>query len=154
MTECDTRMPSGWRTPAAIALATALGVPGGIFLKMSAVPFGPVLLGWIVVLVGGFVASAALCILATHRYSAVGLGYAAGMSMTVVIASDGGEWTGKAFQFAMSFTIVGCASMFGSLLCGLLKWEDEKARERTRREQQYGYRSDRESGVSSIYDQK
>jgi|GEM_PF-4700494 len=134
MAEGGMRTPAGWRTPTAIALASAVGVPIGIFAHMcAAVPFGPVLTCWLVALVGGFAVSAALGVLATHRYTKVGLGYAASVAMTVVIASDGGGWSDKAFQFAIIFSIVGCTSASGSVLCGLLKWEDERARESTKR---------------------
>ena len=39
-----------WRTPTAIGLAAAIGVPVGVFLYASAVPFGPVLVGWFIAL--------------------------------------------------------------------------------------------------------
>jgi hypothetical protein len=136
-TEGNTRTPARWRTPAAIALAVAAGVPVGLFLNASAVPFGPVLDGCFVALAGAIVVSAALCILATHRYVIVGLGYAAGVAITVVTASIAtigikeGEWLGPPAQFAIVFTIVGCASLFGSLPCALLKWEDKRGREST-----------------------
>jgi hypothetical protein len=129
--EGNLRRPSRWRTPTAIALAVAIGVPVGVFLKASAVPFGPVLLGWFVTLVGAIVASAALCILATHSYIIVGLGYAAGVAMTVVIATVGVEDAslGPLAQFAIIFTVVGCASLLGSLPCASLKSKDKRAKE-------------------------
>ena len=70
----------------AIGLAVASGVPIGILLYASTVPFGPVLVGWFVALVGALVVPGVLCILATHHYVIVGLGYAAGVAASTVIA--------------------------------------------------------------------
>ena len=132
-TDANVRMPARWRTPTAIALAVMVGVPAGLFLKASAVPFGPILVGWFVAFVGAVVASVSLCVLATRRYILVGLGYAAGVAATVVVATIAtsgiqDKWWIPPAQFAAIFTIVGCASLLGSGLCAILKWEDKKAR--------------------------
>ncbi len=124
------------RTRWAIGLAFASGVPIGVFLHASAAPFGPVLVGWLVALVGAVVVSVALGILATDHYVIVGWGYAAGVAAAIVVASvaaDGiqGDWSGPLFQFAMIFAILACVSLVGSLPCALVKWEDKKVREGT-----------------------
>src|SRR5271169_6568203 len=75
------------RTASAIGLAIAAGVPVGLFLNACAVPFGPVLAGWFVALLGAVVLTASLCVLATDRYVTVGVGFAAGVAATSVIAS-------------------------------------------------------------------
>jgi hypothetical protein len=129
------RGPGRWRTPFAIGLAIAIGVPVGVFLYASAVPFGPVLVGWFVALVGAVVVSGMLCLLATDRYAIVGLGYAAGVAASTVIAGllfprSAPYWWGLPFQFALVFAIVSLPSLIGSGLCALLKWEDKRAREK------------------------
>lgn len=83
-----------------------------LLLKASAVPFGPILVGWFVALVWAVVASASLCVLATRRYILVGLGYAAGVAATVVVATIAtseiqDKWWIPSSQFAVIFTIVG-----------------------------------------------
>jgi len=124
-----------WRTPTAIGVAAALGAPVGIFLYMSAVPFGPVLLGWLVALLGALIVPGALCMLATHRYILVGFAYAAGVAAATVVAaliaprSDPDFW-GPPLQFAIIFVIVGLVSLVATGLCALLKWEDQRARAR------------------------
>jgi hypothetical protein len=120
------------RTSAAIGMALAAGVPVGLFLNLSAVPFGPILVGWFVTLAGGVIITAGLCILATSRYVVVGLAYAASVAATVVVVSHLDGCLLAAAQFASIFAIAGAASLLGSLTCWLLKWEDKKARELTK----------------------
>jgi hypothetical protein len=127
------RLPTSWRTPTAIGLAVAAGVPVGLFLNASAVPFGPVLLGWAVALVGAVVLTAGLCVLATSRYVTVGVGYAAGVAASGVVASItvsgiGENWLEPLALFGIIFSIVAFVSMFASVPCALVKWEDKRAR--------------------------
>jgi hypothetical protein len=131
------RPPTSRRTPTAIGLAVAAGVPVGLFLNASAVPFGPVLFGWLVTLAGAVFLTGGLCVLATDRYVTVGVGYAAGVAGASVVASitTSGIWEsllGPPAQFGIIFSIVAFASLFGSLPCALLKWEDKRAREMRR----------------------
>jgi uncharacterized membrane protein HdeD (DUF308 family) len=124
-----------WRTPAAIGIAVAIGIPVGVFFHASAVPFGPVLLGWLVALVGAVVVVGALSLLATRRYVFVGFGYAAGVAAAAVISrlvfprSDL-NWWGPPLSFAVIFAIVSVVSLICSGLCALVKWKDQRARER------------------------
>ena len=126
--------PSGrWRTPTAIGLAVAAGVAAGLFLHATAVPFGPILVGWFAAIAGAVVVSGTLCILATSRYVVVGLGYAMGVAASVVVASVAssenlGGWWGPPAQFTVVFAIAGCPSLLASGLCALLKWENKRAR--------------------------
>jgi hypothetical protein len=132
-----------WRTPTAIGLAAAIGVPIGLFLYATAVPFGPILLGWFVALAGAVVVTACLCILATHRFVTVGVGYAAGVAAATVVAGlvmprSGPDVGGLLYhvgrlvaQFGVSFTILAAASLPASGLCALLKWEDRRARQKS-----------------------
>jgi MFS family permease len=136
-TNANIRRPARWRTPTAIGLAVAAGVPVGLSVSASAVPFGPVLVGWFVALAGAVIVSAALCVLATHRYIIVGLAYAAGVAAAVVAASIAafgieGEWWRPPAQFVIVFMIVGFASLFGSLPCALLRWEHRRASQSTK----------------------
>src|SRR5262249_13696739 len=116
------RPAAPWRTPAAIASAVAAGVPGGLFLHASAVPFGPVLFGWVVALLGAVVLTAGLGVLATDRYVTVGVGCAAGVAAAAALAD---VWTagigvarwGPVAQFGVVFSLVAFASLFGSLPC-------------------------------------
>jgi hypothetical protein len=122
-----------WRTPTAISVAAVIGIPVGVLLDASAVPFGPVLLGWLVALAGALIVPGALCILATHRYVLVGFAYAAGAAGATVVAGlvasrgDTDFW-GPALQFAIVFVIVGLVSLIATGPCALLKWEDRRAR--------------------------
>jgi hypothetical protein len=130
----DDAMAQAWRTPTAIAIATAIGIPVGIFLHASGGPFGPVLLGWFVTLVGAILVAGGLSILATNRYVLVGFGYAAGVAAATVVtalvsARSEPDWWGPAAQFAIIFAIVSVVSLIGSWLCALLKWEDQRARD-------------------------
>jgi hypothetical protein len=84
--DIDPSKSDAWRTPTAIGVAAAIGVPVGFFLYASAVPFGPVLLGWLVALAGALIVPGGLCILATHRYVLVGFAYAAGVAAATVVA--------------------------------------------------------------------
>jgi hypothetical protein len=118
-----------------MTLAVGIGIVVGLFLHATAVPFGPVLLGWIVALVGAVVVNAALCVLATDRFHLVGLGFAAGVALAAVVASVatdgvGNEWLGPLAKFVVVFGIVLIPAGLTSSLCALLKWEDRRARER------------------------
>jgi len=124
-----------WRTPTAIGLAVAIGVPVGVLLYASAVPFGPVLVGWFIALAGALVVTGGLCMLATHRYVLVGFAYAAGVAGATVVAAlvaprSAPVWWGPPLQFAIIFIVVGLVSLISSGLCALLKWEDSRAREK------------------------
>jgi len=132
------RPAAPWRTPTALALAVAAGVPVGLFLHASAIPFGPIFFGWAVALLGAVVLTAGLGVLATDRYVTVGVGYAAGVAAAGVMADVwtagiGANWWGPLAQFGIIFSIVAFASLFGSLPCALLKSEDKRARERARK---------------------
>ena len=133
--DLDRSKSDAWRTSTAIGVAAAIGAPVGVFLYMSAVPFGPVLLGWLAALVGALIVPGALCILATHRYVLVGFAYAAGVAAATVIAgivaprSDPDFW-GLPLQFVIIFVIVGLVSLVATGLGTLLKWEDQRARAR------------------------
>ena len=124
------------RTPVAIALAVIFGLGAGQFLTMTAVPFGPVFLGLIVVFLGAVIVTAALCVLATRNYIFVGFGYSAGVAIvptTAAILRDGFDIISSIHQFTLAFTTVAIASLLGSSLAALLKWEDKRARELNRR---------------------
>jgi hypothetical protein len=135
--EMDFSKSDAWRTPTAIAVAAAIGVPVGVFLYASAVPFGPVLLGWLVALAGALIVPGGLCILATHRYVLVGFAYAAGVAGATVVAGliaprgDLDFWW-PPLQFAIVFIIVALVSLIATGLCALLKWEDKRARAKGR----------------------
>jgi FtsH-binding integral membrane protein len=127
--------PESWRTPAAMWLAVAIGGLVGIFLHASAVPFGPILLGWFVTLVGAVLISGILCVLATSRYLRVGFAYAAGVAAASVLSAlvaprSPPPWWGPPLQFIVIFLIVACVSLIGTSLVALLKWEDRKVREK------------------------
>jgi hypothetical protein len=132
--DVDRSKSDAWRTPTAISAAAAIGVPVGVLLYASAVPFGPVLLGWLVAFAGALVVPGGLCILATHRYVFVGFAYAAGVAGATVVAglvaprSDPDFWWGPPLQFAIVFITVGLVSLIATGLCTLLKWEDKRAR--------------------------
>jgi hypothetical protein len=132
--DADKQIPAGWRTPMAIALAVAVGVLVGIFLYASAVPFGPVLLGWLIALAGAVVVSAGLSILATGRFFLVGLGYATGVAVAAVVAGlvaprGTPDWWDPPLQFLIVFGVVGIPALLGSWVCALLKWEDQRVRQ-------------------------
>jgi hypothetical protein len=133
------------RSQVAVALAAAFGVPIGIFLYTTAVPFGPVLIGWGVALAGSLAVPVVFCFLAERRYFLVDVGYSAGVAGSTIIAAlilprSNYDWWGPLVQFATVFVIVSVPSVLVSGLCALLKWEDKKARQkvaalnRTRRE--------------------
>jgi hypothetical protein len=132
--DVDRLKSDAWRTPTAISAAAAIGVPVGVLLYASAVPFGPVLLGWLIALAGALIVPGGLCILATHRYVLVGLAYAAGVAGATVVAgfvaprNDHDFWWGPPLQFAILFIIFGLVSLIATGLCSLLKWEDKRAR--------------------------
>ncbi len=136
--DVDRSKSDAWRTPTAIGVAAAIGAPVGVFLYMSAVPFGPVLLGWLVALVGALIVPGALCILASHRYVFVGFAYAAGVAAATVVAGlvaprtdpDFSDFWRVPLQFAIIFVIVSMVSLIATGLCTLLKWEDQRARAR------------------------
>jgi hypothetical protein len=129
------RPPASWRTPTAIGLAVTAGVPVGVFLNASAVPFGPILVGWFVALVGAVVITAGLCVLATNHDTIIGVGYSAGVAGSAVVArfitsGIGDDWSGPPASFAVIFMIVASFSLLGSVPLTLLKWEDKRARVR------------------------
>jgi hypothetical protein len=128
------RPPSSWRTPIAIGLAVTAGVPVGVFLSACcSPPFGPVLLGWFVALVGAVVVSAGLCVLATDHETIVGVGYAAGVAASGVVArviTSG--WRDALGSFAAVFMILAAVSLLGSVPVSVLKWEDRRARDKAR----------------------
>jgi hypothetical protein len=131
----DRRIDAPWRTPCAVALAVGIGIPVGLFVHATAVPFGPVLIGWISAFAAAVVVPAGLCFLATNRYSLVGLGFAAGVALAVVVASlattgVGHKWTDSLAQFAIVFVIISFPAVLSSGVCALLKWEDKRAREK------------------------
>lgn len=127
-----------WRTPTAIAIAAAIGIPFGVFLYGAAAPFGPIFYGWFVVLAMAILVGGGLSIMATNRYVLVGFGYAAGVAAATVVArlvyprSDV-EWLDLPVQFVIILAIVSVASLPGSGLVALLKWEDQRAREKERK---------------------
>ena len=135
MQDTSDHWPTVRRTSAAIGIAAAAGVPAGLFLHVTAVPFGPVLLGLAMALVGAIVGTAVLCVVATDRYVTVGVAYAASLAVTTVIASIaasgwGNSWWGPLEQFGAIFSITAFASLFGSLPVAVLKWEDKRARQK------------------------
>jgi hypothetical protein len=129
----DFSRSDAWRTPTAISVAAVIGIPVGVLLYASAVPFGPVLFGWLVALAGALIVPGGLCILATYRYFLVGFAYAAGVAGATMVAdlvaprNDPDFW-GSALQFANVFIIVGLVSLLATGPCALLKWEDKRAR--------------------------
>jgi hypothetical protein len=135
------RQPRSRRTRFAIGLAVAAGVPVGVFLDACCnPPFGPVLLGWGVALVGAVVVTAGLCVLATDHDTIVGVGYAAGVAggaitANVMRAGLETDLAGSLGSFAAVFGILAAVSLVGSVQCSMLKWEDRKARARARIEQ-------------------
>ena len=134
-TNSPDREPATWRTPLAIALALAIGAAIGVFLYASAVPFGPILFGWLVALLGAVVVTSILCILATSRYRLVGLAYAVGVASSCVIANlvdpqGTPDWWDLPLQFVLVFSILSVPALFTSFICALLKWEDDRAREK------------------------
>ena len=79
-TDVERITSNAWRTPTSIGLAVAIGAPLGVFLYATAFPFGPVLLGWFVALVGAIIVPGGLCFLATRGYLFVRLSFAAGVA--------------------------------------------------------------------------
>jgi hypothetical protein len=124
------RPSTSWRTPTAIGLAVATGVPIGLFLgACAAPPFGPILLGWLVALGGAVFLTAGLCILAMDRYVTVGVGYAAGVALgCACIATFAEGVSGMLAAFGPVFPLLAFISLFGSLPFALIKWEDKRAR--------------------------
>src|SRR5207245_2338299 len=136
-TASDTSEPHRWRTPVAIGVGIMMGIPVGLFLKATAVPFGPILLGLFVALLVAIIVSAALSVLATDCYLLVGIAYPVGMSAAIVTASLIAEgmpdpWWVLPTAFAVNIAVWGLPSLLTVGLCVLLKWEDRKARERNR----------------------
>lgn len=135
MTPSQSERPIGapWRTPAAIALAVGVGVLVGLFMHANAaLRFGPIWVGQITCLAAAIVAPAGLCLLATNRYSLVGLGFAAGVALTIVVASVattgiGATWTEPVAQFAMILLIVSCPAVLSTGVCAVLKREKKSA---------------------------
>lgn len=133
--QADPGIVPRWRTRCAIALAVGFGFPVGLFLRATAVPFGPILLGWIAAFVGAVIVTASLCVLATDRLHLVGLGYAAGVALAVVVASIAVNGISTELfisfaQFVVVFAVVLIPAGLTSSLCSLLKREDKRARER------------------------
>lgn len=128
-------------TPRAIGLAAAAGVPIGVFLSMCGnPPFGPVLLGWGVALLGAVVITAGLAVLARDHETMVGVGYAAGAAGSAVVtrmilSGVGNDWCGPLWSFAAILSILASVSLLGSVPCTILKWEDRKARQRSQAEE-------------------
>ena len=121
------------RTSMAISMAAVIGIPVGVFLHASAVPFGPVLFGWFVALAGALVVPGLLCLRATHRYLLIGFAYAAGVAAATVGAAlvaprSDTDRSWLIFQFAIVFVVVGLTSLIATGLCTLLKREDQRAR--------------------------
>jgi uncharacterized membrane protein len=135
--QTDGLFVSRWRTRWAVALAVGIGILLGIFLHATAVPFGPVLLGMIAAFVGAIVVTAVLCILASDRLHLVGLGFATGVALAVVVASlakngVGSEPFGPIAQFVIVFAVVLVPAGLTSCLCAILKREDKRARGKNR----------------------
>jgi len=117
----------------AISMAAIIGIPVGVFLHASAVPFGPAVLGWLVALAGGLIVPGLLCIRATHRYLLIGFAYAAGVAAATVGAAlvaprSEPDFSWLSIQFAIVFVVIGLTSLIATELCTLLKREDERAR--------------------------
>ncbi len=133
--QTDAPIVSRWRTRWAITLAVGISFLVGLLLHATAVPLGPVLLGWSAALVGAVVVTAGLCILAADRLNLVGLGYASGVALAGVVANVamvgvGPEWFSPFVQFVIVFALIFPPAGLTSSLCAILKWEDKRARER------------------------
>jgi hypothetical protein len=118
------QMPSTWRTRAAIEAAIAAGVVVGRFVAYSATVFVYGLYGLILASVVGGVGCALLCVLATDRFVAVGLGYATSVALTFVLSN---HWEGCATAvcgFTIIFVSAGSPALLVSLFCAYLKWAE------------------------------
>jgi hypothetical protein len=104
--------------------AIGAGVVVGLFLAHSASVFPMGILGLFVSLAVGGVGCAVLCVLAPNYHLAVGLGYAASMGMTFVIASRWEGWTAAARQFTSVFFFAGIPALLVSFFCAYLKWAE------------------------------
>jgi hypothetical protein len=132
-TGVESKTSDRWRTPTAIGVAAAIGAPIGVFLHMTAVPFGPVLYGWFVALAGAIIVPGGLCFLATHRYALVRFAYAAGVSTgavaTGLIAPRGDlEFWWVPLQFMIIFGVVCSVSLMAAGFWAVLNWADERFR--------------------------
>lgn len=117
----------------AIGLAAFAGIPAGVFLKLSAAPFGPILLGWLAVLGCTVFVTMILGLLARQSPVTIGFSFAAGVAATVTIANamvDGGqiEWWQPFATFGVIFAIVGVVSLFSSLLVAMCRHSDQYQR--------------------------
>jgi hypothetical protein len=112
-----------WRTLTAVLLAFIAGIPAGMFGIASAVPFGPVLVGWFVILAGSVLVTAVLGLLASERAVFVGFCYSAAVASTIVISrvierlkfEHSVEIWSVLAQFAVISLIVGTVSLIASL---------------------------------------
>jgi hypothetical protein len=144
----DEPVISRLRTRWAIAVAVGVGIPFGLFLQVTAVPFGPVLLGMVAAFVGAVVVTAVLCILASDHFPLVAIGFSSGVALGTVVANVvaalgtvpegaatdgvGTICLGLLAQFVIVFAIILIPAGLTASLCGILKWEDKRAREKNR----------------------
>jgi hypothetical protein len=138
--QCHEQITAAGRTPWAIRLAFFSGIPFGIFLSLAAAPiYGPILLAWILTLGGSVVFTAAFCILATDGCGWVAAGYAAGVASSAFFSSAISQMASGGFDLRILYAPLSMLSLFGIVfipaaltasLCGLLKWEDQRALER------------------------
>jgi hypothetical protein len=115
---------TAWRSRAAIESAIAAGVIVGLFVAYSATVFPYGLYGLFVAFVVGGIGSAVLCVLATDRFVAVGLGYATSVAMTFVLANDWEGWATAVDGFTIIFVAAGSPALLVSLFCAYLKWAE------------------------------
>ena len=122
-----------WRTPTAIWGSAATGTAVGVFLHLTAVPFGPVFLGWFLALAGAIIVPGGLCFLATHRYVLVRFTYAAGVAAgavaTGLIAQRGDReiwWV--PLLFMIIFGVVCSVSLMAAGFWVVLNWAEERFR--------------------------
>jgi hypothetical protein len=125
--------PGAWRTPTAIWVAATIGTAAGVFLYMTAVPFGPVLFGWFIVLVGATIVSTGLCFMATHGFMYVRIAYAVGVAIGALLMglfAPRGEpviwWL--PLQFTIIFGLVFSVSLLVPGFWVVLNWAEERFR--------------------------
>src|SRR5262245_6305965 len=118
------------RTRTAIVLAVGIGVLVGLLMHANlALRLAPVLLGQIACFAAAIVVPAGLCMLATNRYPLIGLGFAAGVALAIVVVhvatrGIGNLWTEPLAQFALIFVIVSCPALLSTGICAV--WKREK----------------------------
>lgn len=97
---------------------------------MTAVPFGPILFGWIVVFLGATIVPTILCFLATHGYIHVRIAYAVGVAIGALLMGLFSPRTAFVIWWLpLQFTIIFALVFFVSLLApgfwAVLNWAED-----------------------------